>query len=408
MGVDLVKSMANTSGLNMHSDGVTINHLSAQHAGDANQCRRQQRDIQTPEIKTVCVIKAQQPVERCQRQRHDGHQRMAPGDDQIAYARHQYQIGQACQSRQPAAQAAQARQPQAGARPERVGQKDIGQIGAHQSKQEGHRKMNHHRMNRVSGNRHSADNRFFRHDGLPSRLTMKVLKLTCSLASPLPIIILFFLAGCNGPQSVLNPAGPSAHAVARLWWGMFGFSALVLMVIVALWLYAMWRKPKPLTDNEARRLSLRWIAGGGIALPVVSLTVLLGFGIPMGYRMLPLPLAGQTPLRIDVTGHQWWWEIRYPDAGIVLKNELHLPAGVPVDIHVTSADVIHSFWVPRLAGKLDMIPGRTNILRLQADAPGHFRGQCAEFCGTGHARHGAGGANPYTARFSGLAGGEQT
>ncbi|MGZ8160015.1 MAG: cytochrome c oxidase subunit II [Methylobacter sp.] len=209
--------------------------------------------------------------------------------------------------------------------------------------------------------------------------------MTCSLASRVPISILFFLAGCNGPQSALNPAGPSAHAVAKLWWAMFGFSALVLLVIVALWLFAIWRKPKPLTDKEAGRLSLRWIIGGGFVLPVVSLTVLLGFGIPMGYRMLPLPLTGETLLRIDVTGHQWWWEVRYPDAGIVLKNELHLPAGVPVDIHVTSSDVIHSFWVPRLAGKLDMIPGRTNILRLQADAPGHFRGQCAEFCGTGHA-----------------------
>lgn len=214
---------------------------------------------------------------------------------------------------------------------------------------------------------------------------MNVLTVNRSLASPVAFIILFFLGGCAGPQSALDPAGPSAHAAAALWWGMFVFSALVLPVIVALWLYAMWRKPKPLTVAQARRLNLRWIIGGGLVLPVISLSILLGFGIPMGYRMLPLPLAGQTPLRINVTGHQWWWEIRYPDAGIVLKNELHLPVGVPVDIHVTSADVIHSFWVPRLAGKIDMIPGRTNILRLQADAPGHFRGQCAEFCGTGHA-----------------------
>lgn len=212
-----------------------------------------------------------------------------------------------------------------------------------------------------------------------------VITLARSLASTVPIIILFFLGGCAGSPSFLNPAGPSAQAVGRLWWGMFGFSALVLVFIVTLWLYAMWRKPKPLADAEARRVSLRWIIGGGLMFPVISLSVLLGFGIPMGYRMLPVPLAGQTPIRIQVTGHQWWWEIRYPDAGIVLKNELHLPAGVPVDIHVTSADVIHSFWVPRLAGKLDMIPGRTNILRLQADAPGYFRGQCAEFCGTGHA-----------------------
>ena len=166
---------------------------------------------------------------------------------------------------------------------------------------------------------------------------------------------------------------------------MLGFFSLVLLVIVTLWLYAMWRKPVQLTEAQAHRVNQRWIIAGGLALPIASIIALLSVGIPMGYRMLPLPVTGQSPLRIDVTGHQWWWEIRYPDAGIVMKNQLHLPAGKPVDIHVTSADVIHSFWIPRLAGKLDMIPGRTNILRIEADAPGHYRGQCSEFCGIGHA-----------------------
>ncbi|MGR9086761.1 MAG: cytochrome c oxidase subunit II [Gammaproteobacteria bacterium] len=184
---------------------------------------------------------------------------------------------------------------------------------------------------------------------------------------------------------MLNHAGPSAEAVARLWWGMFGFSTLILLAIVSLWIYAMHRTPKPLSRAEARRLHRYWIIGGGLVLPSASLAILLSFGIPMGYRMLPLPLDKPAPLRIDVTGHRWWWEIRYPDTGIVLKNELRLPAGRPIDIHLTSADVIHSFWIPRLAGKLDMVPGRTNILRLQVDEVGHFRGQCAEFCGSGHA-----------------------
>lgn len=183
---------------------------------------------------------------------------------------------------------------------------------------------------------------------------------------------------------MLSPAGPSALAVSRLWWGMAGFFTLVLLAVTALWFYAMWRKPRPITEAQARRLFNRWVFGGGLVLPIVSIAVLIGFGIPMGYRMLPLPLA-ETPLRIEVTGHQWWWEVRYPDTGVVTKNELHLPAGVPVDMHVTSADVIHSFWVPRLAGKIDMLPGRINVLRLTADAPGRFRGQCAEFCGRGHA-----------------------
>lgn len=166
---------------------------------------------------------------------------------------------------------------------------------------------------------------------------------------------------------------------------MFGFSTLVLIAVMVLWLYAMWRKAIPITKAQSRLLGQRWIIGGGLILPIVSVAVLLSFGIPMGYRMLPLPVTGQTPLRIDITGHQWWWQIRYPGTGIELKNVLHLPSGVPVDIYVTSADVIHSFWVPRMAGKLDMIPGHINKLRLKADVPGHYRGQCSEFCGIGHA-----------------------
>ena len=166
---------------------------------------------------------------------------------------------------------------------------------------------------------------------------------------------------------------------------MFGFSAAILFIIVMLWLYAMWRKPPSMTETEAYQIGNRWIIGGGLVLPIVSLTLLLSFGIPIGYRLLPLPLEDQNPLHIEVIGQQWWWEIRYVDAGIVTKNQLHLPVGRPVDIHVSSIDVIHSFWVPKLGGKIDAIPGRTNVLRLEADTVGHFRGQCAEFCGKGHA-----------------------
>lgn len=121
-------------------------------------------------------------------------------------------------------------------------------------------------------------------------------------------------------------------------------------------------------------------------LPSVSITLLLFFGIPMGHRMLPLPPAEGQALRIDVIGHQWWWEVRYPDTKISLSNELHIPAGKPIDIHLSTADVIHGFWVPRLGGKLDAIPGHINVLRLQADEPGTYLGQCVEFCGLHHAR----------------------
>jgi cytochrome c oxidase subunit II len=193
------------------------------------------------------------------------------------------------------------------------------------------------------------------------------------------------LAGCAGPQSALDPAGPAARIASNLWWGMFIFAAVVLLAIVGLWLYALYRSPRHYDETARRHIGLRWIIGGGIILPSVSVAALLAFGIPMGHRMLSLSLNGVQPLRIEVIAHQWRWEIRYPDQGIVTTNRVVIPAGRAIDLHVTSADVIHSFWVPRLGGKTDAIPGRINVLRLQADEPGDYRGQCAEFCGAQHA-----------------------
>lgn len=184
---------------------------------------------------------------------------------------------------------------------------------------------------------------------------------------------------------MLDAAGPSARAVAWLWWGMFVGFTLVLLMMVGLWLLAVRRDPGTADDAQARRVQNRWIIGGGLVLPTVSIIVVLAFGIPVGHGMLPWPSTDGEVLRIDVTARQWRWDVRYPDSGIALEDELHIPAGQPVDVHLTSEDVIHSFWVPRLGGKLDMFPGRTNVLRLQADVPGQYRGQCAEFCGLGHA-----------------------
>lgn len=166
---------------------------------------------------------------------------------------------------------------------------------------------------------------------------------------------------------------------------MASFATVTLVVVVSLWLYALRRRPRQLSEEQAQRLHSRWIIGGGLILPVTSITLLLAFGIPIGHRMLPLPLADTEVLRIDVTARQWWWDVSYPGRDIRLRDELHIPAGAPVDLHLTSEDVIHAFWVPRLGGKLDMLPGRTNVLRLQADEPGLYHGQCAEYCGTGHA-----------------------
>lgn len=198
-------------------------------------------------------------------------------------------------------------------------------------------------------------------------------------------------------QSTLDPAGPSARAIADVWWWMLGVAALVTMGVVGLWLLAMWRGqrrrglpsdpvPSHTRAPDTDRFEWRWLMGGGIVLPAVATTALLVFGTPAGRHQLPFERAlAVEPLRVDVLARQWSWTLHYPGSGVRLQDELRLPVGRPVDLHIRSVDVIHSFWVPRLGGKLDAVPGRTNVLRLQADQPGFFRGQCAEFCGRDHA-----------------------
>src|SRR5690606_215548 len=135
-------------------------------------------------------------------------------------------------------------------------------------------------------------------------------------------------------------------------------------------------------------LSERALLGGaGVLFPVAVLAALLVFALRTGEALLPHERAGERPLVVEARGHQWWWEFVYPDfkgRPLYTAGELHVPAGRPVHVRLSAADVIHSFWVPRLAGKLDAIPGHVTILRLQADRPGTYAGRCAEFCGLQH------------------------
>ncbi len=192
------------------------------------------------------------------------------------------------------------------------------------------------------------------------------------------------LTGClEKPLSTLDPAGPAAADIAQVWWVMLIGFTLVWLLMVGLVLYAVMHRKR---DGKAPRRTL--LIGGGLVLPLVTVFALLVYGIGSGQGMLPLP-TGEPVYRVDVRGHQWWWEVRYPDAAGGQRHsagELHIPAGQPVDVHVTTADVIHSFWAPRLGGKIDAIPGRTNVIRLFADEPGTYYGVCAEFCGAQHAR----------------------
>ena len=181
--------------------------------------------------------------------------------------------------------------------------------------------------------------------------------------------------------SILSPAGPVAAEVAQLWNVLLVGGIAILALVMGLLAYVLLRAPQ----RRPRIRETRMIVLGGLVLPTVTLAALLIYGIRLTGTVAA---EDDAPQRVRVVAHQWWWEVHHDRAGanaVVLRDELRLPAGRPVEVLVTSADVIHSFWVPQLAGKIDAIPGRWNRLRLQADRPGELRGQCSEFCGQRHA-----------------------
>jgi cytochrome c oxidase subunit II len=185
----------------------------------------------------------------------------------------------------------------------------------------------------------------------------------------------------------LDPQGPVARSVADLWWLMLALGTLVFGLVAGLLVVGLFRRPAD--DHDADRVPAgvgRWIIGGGVILPLVVVTVVFVATVASLRETTAPPPPGA--LVVDVIGHNWWWEVRYPDEGIRTANELHLPVGRPVALRITSADVIHSFWVPALAGKMDALPDGVNQLVLQADQPGTHRSQCAEFCGLQHAQMG--------------------
>lgn len=193
----------------------------------------------------------------------------------------------------------------------------------------------------------------------------------------------FVVAGCEGLQSALDPLGPAAREISVLWWVMFAGAVLIFALVLGALLYALYGR-----GGRERIAPMHLIVGGGIVLPVVTLSILVPFNVNVASDVATP--ATDEMLTIRVQGRQWWWDIEYDDAasGVSFRtaNELWLPLDRPVELILTSADVIHSLWLPRLAGKLDLIPGRTNRLVVEADTPGVFRGQCAEFCGMAHAK----------------------
>ncbi|MDF1726484.1 MAG: cytochrome B [Sulfitobacter sp.] len=197
---------------------------------------------------------------------------------------------------------------------------------------------------------------------------------------PFLTLTAFALVGCEKSVSTLHPAGPAAAAISTLWWVMLAGSGLILLLVLALLTAAIRR-------GEGAPSLRGFIWGLGLAFPMLTLAALLAYGLWTGERFLPRP--DTQVVTVQAEARQWSWSFGYDDLpGRITQGILHIPAGRPVDVEITSGDVVHSFWVPRLAGKLDAVPGHVNRLRIEAWEPGEYAGLGSEFNGIGYGGHG--------------------
>lgn len=191
-----------------------------------------------------------------------------------------------------------------------------------------------------------------------------------------------WLAGCSGIQSALDPASLEADRIATLFWWMVAGAGVIWLAVMALAVYCVRARPESFSQRRANLI----IIGGGAVVPTVVLAVLLVFGLAMLPSLVAPAPAGSLTIAVD--GELWWWRVRYPASdgvGVSLANEIHLPVGETVEFQLQSDNVIHSFWIPALGGKMDLLPGRVTRLALTPTRTGVFRGVCAEYCGDSHA-----------------------
>jgi len=194
----------------------------------------------------------------------------------------------------------------------------------------------------------------------------------------------------NPIPSTLEPHGTGAARIAELWWLMLTLGTVIFILVFGLLVAALLRNRRSTSatapDSSSGDIGRSWPIFGGIVLPFIVISTIFSYSI---YTLTAVEnLSGKSAVNIEIVGRRWWWEVKYPDQGITTANEIHIPVGLPVQIQLQSADVIHSFWVPELHGKMDLIPTRINHITIQADQVGTYRGQCAEFCGLQHAHMG--------------------
>lgn len=202
------------------------------------------------------------------------------------------------------------------------------------------------------------------------------------------------LSGCGGSQSALNPHSHATTDIANLFWVMMAVSFGGLALITALLVWAWVRRGRrgfgadPDDPHPGEKQSWWVVIGMGVVFPLTVIVALFIVGDWAIINVTQAPAASSTALTVEAIGHQWYWEFRYPGTKAVTADELHIPVNTRVNLVATTADVIHSFWVPALNRKIDTIPGQRNRILLYSNKVGVYRGQCAEFCGLQHAHMG--------------------
>lgn len=367
------------------------NQLAPVPASKTRKDRSNQRQQQAVRKNLDAEKKSPAPV--CAAHRNQRHARngMSPAGDTGANAGHEKELCGADKACGNGTEESNPRGPKPDAKPEGIGSPPVEDIGAKRAEDQRNGEMNRHGM---QGMPSDGDERtrilFFNlgNDGIflvrgfqkspPVRETTSTGRFrfrkfaTC-------LFVAAALNGCSGDLSTLDPAGPASASIAHLWWIMLWGSVLLFALVIGLFF----------TSTMTRRFSgipaSRWIVWGGLVLPIPVLTGLLIAAFIQGETLFGA--RAETPAKvIHVEASMWNWDIRYgeDESDPKSRNVLHIPAGETVEIAVSSLDVIHSFWVPRLAGKIDAIPGHVTRIRLKADRPGTFGGICAEYCGVGH------------------------
>ncbi len=201
------------------------------------------------------------------------------------------------------------------------------------------------------------------------------------------LIFILLLAGCAADSfSVLVPGGPAAARIAELWWLLLGLGTAIFLLVMAALGMALFRRRRPeqTVTGGSTHTDNRVILWAGMIGPAIILISIFAFSVKTMAQLSSL--IPDDEFVVHVIGHQWWWEVRYPNQVVATANEIHIPVGQPVSVRLSTQDVIHNFWIPNLHGKMDMVPGQTNEFWIQADRAGEYWGECAEFCGIQHAK----------------------